>query len=218
MTPGRGPLRAVLFDLDGTLLDSERVDVLAMARLFNGDLGLGLDEGQISTYIGISSREVLEQIAPDRVKELLATWLSYQNELVGETRLFPGILESLRSLSRAKLALAVVTGQNRRELDATRQHIAIGDLIGVWVCADDTSMSKPHPDPVRLALNRLGCPPGQAIMIGDTLFDMEAGRKAGTLLGAALWGARDLATLLSYDPEYTFRDPRQLEHLCSMAG
>ncbi len=213
MTRNRSPLRAVLFDLDGTLLDSEQVDMLAMTRLFNGDLGLGLDEEQISSYIGISSRDVLEQIAPSRVEELLDTWLSYQHELVGSTCLFPGILQSLRSLSRAGLALAVVTGQSRRELNATRRHLAIDDLINVWVSADDTPFAKPHPAPVQLALDLLGCRPGQAIMIGNTHFDMQAGRKAGTQVGAVLWGVKDPAPLLSYDPEYTFRHPRQLQFL-----
>ena len=218
MCPRLGPLKAVLFDLDGTLLDSQRVDLLAMTRLFNDELGLGLKEEQISSYLGIASRDVLDQIAPDHVEELLGVWFSYQQDLLGETCLFPGIPQVLRSLSQAKLALGVVTGQNKGELDATRQHIAIEDFIDVWVCADDTSLSKPHPDPVCLALDLLGCPPGQAIMIGDTLFDMQAGRQAGTRLGAALWGARDIAGLLSYDPEYTFTYPAQLEHLCSLIG
>jgi HAD superfamily hydrolase (TIGR01509 family) len=218
MRPMRKPLKVVLFDLDGTLLDSQRVDMLAMTRLFNDELGLDFKEEQISSYIGIASRDVLDELAPDRVEELLAVWFSYQHELLSQTRLFPGIRQVLRSLSQSKLVLGVVTGQNRGELNATRQHIAIEDFIDVWVCADDTSLSKPHPDPVHLALDLLGYPPDQAIMIGDTLFDMQAGRQAGTRLGATLWGARDIASLLSYDPEYTFAHPAQLEHLCSLIG
>jgi pyrophosphatase PpaX len=189
------------------------VDLLALSRLFHDDLGLEIEEQEISRYIGVSSREVLEQLAPDRVEELLEVWLGYHKEMLSNTSLFPGIEETIRVLAEAKLVLGVVTGQNRRELEVSRQHIAMDGLIEVWISADDAPFSKPHPAPVRLALDSLGCPPDQAIMIGDTSFDMEAGRKAGTLLGAALWGGRDPASLLDYQPDYVFRHPHQMKDL-----
>jgi pyrophosphatase PpaX len=203
----------VLFDLDGTLLDSECQDLRAMSRLFHDDIGLNMDEPQIATYMGVASRDVLEQLAPDRVEELLPVWLSYQDELRGEVRLFPGIRETLEGLSHSGLRLGVVTGENRSELSANRRHIDLDDLIEVWICADDAAFATPHPAPVRLALDALGCTPGQAVMIGDTRFDMEAGREAGTLLGAALWGVKDAASLLDYQPDYVFEDPQQMTSL-----
>lgn len=215
VSPDRGPLRAVLFDMDGTLLDSERVDILAMSRLFRGDLGLEMDEEDVSSYRNRPSREVLEEIAPDQVEEALAAWLDYHLELVGQACLFPGILEVLRAFSQANLALGVVTGQNRRELDATRRHLTIDELIEVWVSVDDAPFSKPHPAPVHVALDALGCPPGQAVFIGDSQVDMESGRRAGTRLGAALWGLKDPAPLLACQPDYAFGHPEQMESLLS---
>ena len=209
--PNHAPLQAVLFDLDGTLFDSERQEILTMRRLFCDDVGLEMDEEEIAEYIGVPSREVLEQLTPDRVEELLAVWLDYQGEFLVNSQLFPGVLETLQSLSQSGLGLGVVTGQNKPELEATRRHIGIDALIDVWVSADDASFPKPHPAPVRLALATLGCPPDQAVMIGDTRFDMEAGRGAGTLLGAALWGVRDAASLLEYQPEFFFEVPQQME-------
>jgi len=206
-------MRAVLFDLDGTLLDSEHNDIQAMRRLFHDDLGLEMDEREIATYIGISSREVLEQLAPDRVEELLSIWLGYQEELLADSFLFPGITETLLCLSQSNLRLGVVTGQNKYELKVTRRHIGIEHLIEVWVSADDAAFAKPHPAPVHLALEALDCPPGQAVMIGDTRFDMEAGRQAGTLIGVALWGVKDLAPLLDFRPDFIFESPQQVQNL-----
>ena len=203
-------LRGILFDLDGTLLDSERVDIMCMTRLFHHDLGLKLSQDEIAGYRSLPSRQVLEQFAPDRVEELLTTWTAYQAQVLGQTQLFSGILETLQSLSGAGLVLGVVTGQNRAELEKTRRHIGLDGLIDVWVSADDAAFAKPHPAPVRLALDALGCPPHQAIMVGDSRFDMAAGREAGTQLGAAAWGVRDLAPLLEYHPDYIFQQPQQM--------
>jgi len=213
MSPEASSLRAVLFDLDGTLLDSERMDLLAMSRLFREDIGLNMDESEIATYMGVASRDVLEGLAPDRVDELLPVWLSYQDELRGEIHLFPGIPEALEGLSKSGLRLGVVTGENRLELSGNRRHVDLDDLIEVWICADDAPFAKPHPAPVRLALDALRCLPAQAVMIGDTRFDMEAGRNAGTLLGVALWGVRDPAPLLDYQPEFVFENPQQMRDL-----
>jgi HAD superfamily hydrolase (TIGR01509 family) len=213
MNTGHGPLRAVLFDLDGTLLDSERMDLLAMSRLFREDIGLTMDESEIATYMGVASRDVLAQLVPDRVDELLPVWLRYQDELRGEVRLFPGIPEALEGLSKSGLRLGVVTGENRLELSGNRRHVDLDGLIEVWICADDAPFAKPHPAPVRLALDALGCRPAQAVMIGDTRFDMEAGREAGTLLGVAMWGVRDPAPLLGYQPEFVFDNPQQIRDL-----
>jgi pyrophosphatase PpaX len=209
------PLQAVLFDLDGTLRDSESADIKAMGRVFKEDLGLEVSEQQLAGYIGVPSREILERVAPHRVEELLPVWLGYHLELLDETHLFPGILETVRGLSEAGLGLAVVTGQNRLELTASRRNVPLDDLIGVWVSADDVPFPKPHPASVHLALEALGCPPGQAVMIGDTRFDMEAGRRAGTRLGAALWGIRDPASLLDYQPDFIFDSPQQMKDLLS---
>jgi pyrophosphatase PpaX len=197
--------------MDGTLFDSERQD--AMRRLFCDDMGLEMDEGEIVEYIGVPSREVLEQLVPDRAEELLPVWLDYQGEFLVESRLFPGVLEILQSLSRSELGVGVVTGQNRHELEATRRHIGIDALIDVWVCADDAAFAKPHPAPVHLALESFGCLPDQAVMIGDTRFDMEAGGRAGTLLGAAMWGVRDAVSLLEYQPDFIFEVPQQVEDM-----
>jgi pyrophosphatase PpaX len=114
--------------------------------------------------------------------------------------------------------MAVVTLQTRSELQQTRRHVPLDDLIEVWIALDDTERPKPDPQPVEAALRLLGIAPEDALMIGDTAADLLAGRGAGLLTGAALWGSLERDSLLGLDPDYVFRKPREMEHLCQLTG
>ncbi|MFW5941714.1 MAG: HAD family hydrolase [bacterium] len=203
-------LRAVLLDLDGTLLASEEMDVRAMDRLFNEELSLQFSEETLHGFIGMTSEDVLRQVTPGREEQLLKRWYAIQEELRHLVRLFPGVRPALEKQRAAGRALGVVTAQSRRELEATRAHIDLEDLIDVWVCSNDTEQPKPSPEPVHLALSELGAAPSEAVMIGDTTFDLAAGRAAGGRVAAALYGALDPQALLDFGPDYVLRKPEEI--------
>lgn len=198
-------LEAILFDLDGTLYDSAQLDELSLTRLLRDDLGWDIEDIDVDTYLGVASHKVLEQVAPKRIEELLEKWLQYQDELREQTKLFPGVRSTLTELKECSYTLGVVTSQNRAELDATRKHIGVDDLIDVWVSASDAEYPKPHPAPVVKALTSIGVDAQKAVMIGDSVSDIQAGRAAETLVGAALWGVQNPAALLQLKPELVFR-------------
>lgn len=206
-------LDAVLFDLDGTLYDSGWLDEASLKRLVRKDLGWGEDDLHPEDYLGVSSRELLEEIAPQRVEELLGVWLEYQNELRPRSSLFPGVRDLLADLNSAGYKLGIVTSQNGRELAATREHLQIDPHFEVWVSASDTRYPKPHPGPVEKALDMMGVAPQKAVMVGDNLTDLKAGRASGTQVGAALWGAKDVEALRSFEPEFVFREVTELYRL-----
>lgn len=203
-------LQAVLLDLDGTLLQSDSFDVLTMNRLLREALGLELPEAEIRRFLGRSSRDILNELAPERVEPLLARLAELGEELRHLSQPFPGIQDILKKLRQARLRLGIVTSQNRRELAASRRHAGLDGLIDVWVSADDVPRPKPAGDPIVAALAALRTAPAAAVMVGDTRFDIEAGRAAGTWTAAALWGAADPEALRAQKPDYLLAEPEDL--------
>lgn len=206
------PFDTILFDLDGTLYDSGQLDMLSIKKLMETDLGWDVDNLDIQKYLGVSSKELLEKIAPLRVAELLSKWLDYQNELREQTNLFPHVRSTLTELKNNGYKLGIVTSQNKAELDSTRAYTKMDDLIQVWVSASDAEFPKPHPMPVITALDRIGARAEQTIFIGDSLSDLEAGRSAGTQVGAVLWGAGSQKELIEFKPEFVFESVLELQN------
>jgi pyrophosphatase PpaX len=210
MTPG---LQAILFDLDGTLLDSRAQDEEQIRLLLTDILQLPAGPEDIAHYYGMPSQEILQQVAPDRVNELMPKLEDLQRQTENLTMVFPGIKTVVKKLAQAKFSLGVVTSKTRQELIISRTAYDLPEQIEVWVAADDVVKPKPDPAPVLKALNLLGCSPAEAVMIGDTHFDMQAGRSAGTMIGSALWGQVDNGKLASFKPEFMFKSPQEMEQL-----
>ena len=210
-----GPFRAVIFDLDGTLLDSEQLDLQALAEAAAEVLGRSYPREDLARFFGVSSEQTAAQLAGEKADALLSAWSRRYHALArGRLSLFPGVREALEVLHRQGLRLAVVTMQTRAELDFTRSILSLGDLVTCWIALDDTPNPKPDPQPVLAALRTLQADPGQAVMVGDAAADLRAGKAAGTAIAAALWGARQPDALLAFNPDFVFRSPEELKRLC----
>lgn len=206
--------KAVLLDFDGTLLDSKIVDEIATRKVFQEHLGREFTEEEFAQFLGMNSKDVIEMIAPDRVEELDDKFFHYGNEHRWRARLFPGVRQMLERFKDADMPLAVVTAQSRRELEVNREHQNIDRYISHWVSNDDVSNSKPAPDQIFQALSVLEVDPREAIIIGDTRFDILAGKNAGTSTGAAMWGVHDPQEMRSYEPDYYFYSPEEVIKQC----
>ncbi len=206
-------IQAILFDLDGTLLDSRAQDEEQIRRLLINILGSKASPELIARYYGMSSRRILEELAPNRIEELLPVLEDLQRQTTDLTTVFAGVKSTVDKLAQAGFSLGVVTSKTRQETKISRMAYDLPESIKVWVAVDDVSCPKPDPAPIRKALELLSCLPNETVMIGDTYFDMQAGRAAGTKIGAALWGYVDRKRLLSFNPEFLFYSPVDLEKL-----
>ncbi len=192
----RRPL-AVLFDLDGTLVDTVPFILASVRACFEG-YGRCPTDAEWIAGIGTPLREQLASFArdPADVDGLFARyrafWLQHHDEM---TALFPGAAEAVLALRAAGHPLAVVTAKIATGAERTLRHVGLWEAIDVVVAADTVERSKPDPMPVRYALARLGREPGEAVMIGDSNHDLAAGRAAGTATAGVLWGAASRAVL-----------------------
>ncbi len=183
-------MNAVIFDLDGTLIDSAEDIGLALKRTLD-ELGLTyLMPKDVSRLIGGGVRALLERVLGERFREEhVKIFRKYYFDMpVYNTKPYPGVPETLEKLKDLGIPMIVVT--NKME-DLSREILKILGLdryFELIVGGDTFGEKKPSPLPVRKALENLGLEPASALMVGDTDSDIIAGRLAGTKTAVALWG------------------------------
>ena len=182
---------AVLFDLDGTLIDSIGLILGSMRHAFARCERPIPSDDEWLTGVGIPLRTMFQRYAAEDVEidRLIGAYREHQlanhDSLV---RCYDEVPQTLAALERAGHPLAVVTSKGdmlaRRGLDL----VGIASHFETIVSCDSCARHKPHPEPVLTALERLGYEPGEALFVGDSVHDIEAGNAAGVETVAALWG------------------------------
>lgn len=219
--------RAVLFDLDGTLVDTTDLILASCAHTFQHHLGATPSREAIVTTFGRSLLEVLLEVAvtaglanpPAAAAEMLATYRAHNDAVHDDLiRPFEGVEEMLAGLREAGLCLGVVT--SKREGAARRGMARYGfeRFFDVTIFHDDTALHKPHPEPLLVAAARAGVAPGEAIYVGDSIHDVAAGRAAGMPTIAALWGPFPRADLEAAGPDALAVTPADVVALVSASA
>jgi len=213
---GRGleRVRFILFDMDGTLADTTELILTAFRETFRI---LGLPPRSDEEFLSQVGRPLLRQmrdIDPQRESELVSTYARlydrYHDELARE---IPGVRESLEELSGRGYRMAVVTSKRSRSTHSDLRYFGLDRFIDVVVAADDTAFHKPHPEPVLMALERLGAAKEETTFIGDSPFDLRSAHDAGVLAGAVEWSPFPRRVLEEECPDYWVKTPRQLLEL-----
>lgn len=186
-------IRAVLFDLDGTLLHSapDLVAALNWLRERNGLQALPLAELQNSASRGAVG--LLKAGMPAADAETLEGWrleflARYERFSFAESELFDGVPELLAYLQERGIPWGIVTNKPKYLTVPILSAAGLSESIGCIVCGDTLEQRKPHPAPVLLACERLGVKPADTVFVGDDLRDLEAGMAAGVITCAARYG------------------------------
>lgn len=205
--------QAVLVDLDGTLLDS-RLSIRETLNLVLAERGLPpFSREETDRLIGHPLRHILAQRTPDAaaVEAMTHRYRAAYNEVGWVTaQPYAGLPELLRELRRDGVALAAVTSKGQQETETLLFDLGLADVFDLVVGDDDVRPLKPDPAPVLEACRRLGVAPADAVMVGDTTFDVAAGRDAGAATVGVLWGIHDAATLRGAGATALARSPRDL--------
>lgn len=201
-------LKAALFDLDGTLLDTAP-DLAMAANAMRIELGLTpLREDIIATFVGkgmenLVRRVLAGELNPDEEERSVATELALYKRLYhsvngDRTRVFDGVVEGLRTLQQDGVALGVVTNKPTEFTLPLLEQTGLRNFFATVVCGDTCEQKKPDPMPVLHACKQLQATPAESVLIGDSLNDSLAARAAGCYVLAVPYGyneGRDVTTL-----------------------
>lgn len=216
-------VRAVLFDLDGTLLDSAP-DLAAAANVVRRNAGMeDLPLAQYRPFVGTGARGMLRialGLQPD-MPEFDAKreefFQAYEGLLMQHSGLFAGVSQLVQALEQQGYPWGVVTNKSERfTLPIAQQEATLG-RAAVVVCGDTTPHSKPHPAPLLHACERLGILPEHAIYVGDDERDMQAARAAGMRGVAADYGyLGGVSSTAAWNPDAAIKNPLELLNLLGL--
>lgn len=202
----------VLFDLDGTVIDSVTLIRESHRHAVRAVLGLELDDDALVVNVGRPLMEQMQHFSPDHAELLYTTYREWNHaNTAALLEPYDGIDELLGGIAATGRAMGIVTSKSRDAVDLAWQVLpGVRDRFGVVVVAEDTPIHKPEPDPVLHALERLGAGPDGACYIGDAPFDMRAGRAAGVVTIGVTWGFFTRADLEAEGPDLIVDTPQEL--------
>jgi N-acetyl-D-muramate 6-phosphate phosphatase len=212
--------RAVLFDLDGTLIDSapdlagavnELLKEHGRSEMAVSDLrpmvGAGA-RGMLGLAFGITPQDAEYEGLKNRFLDL------YRERIVQETRVFEGVWELLDALEAQGLQWGIVTNKFSGLAELVTRGLGLRERTGVLIGGDTTGFAKPHPEPLLAAARHLGVPPEHCLYVGDDLRDIQAGRAAGIQTAAASWGYLGMGEAIdAWGADHLIHDLAQLHRL-----
>lgn len=203
----------VLFDLDGTLLDSIGLIVDSFHHTMQAHGLPPQPDEHWRRGIGTPLAKALAPWARDDAERdaLVATYRAYNlAHHDARVRAYPGVVEAVRTLAGAGVALAVVTSKNQASARRGLGVIGVADAFPVVMGADDVERHKPHREPVDRALERLGRPSTACMFVGDSLHDVGSAHAAGVVAAAVTWGAFGRDDLAAGAPHHVVDTPAEL--------
>jgi pyrophosphatase PpaX len=194
---------AVLFDLDGTLIDTIELIRVSFRHSTEVVLGEAVPDSVTMANVGQPLRTQFLDIAPDHADELLRVYREFNMEHHDElARAYPGTVETLAQLAARGVRMGVVTSKGTRAAMRGLELFGLTGFFEVIVTADDVPVHKPDPYPLRSAAQSMGVPLEYCVYVGDSPHDMQAAISGDAIAVAALWGAFTRAEVLAPGPPY----------------
>ena len=196
-------LSCLILDLDGTVADNSDMIIEIYREILQKYLGRAYSRQEILSLFGPPEVAILKHLLPpESFHDTLEDFYRlYEERHPDRAFLDRQTLEEIKSWG---LRLAIFSGKGRRSAEITLGKLHLQEIFDVVVTGEDVSRSKPDPEGVRVALMRLEAPPEEALLVGDSPLDIQAGRAAGVTTGAALWGTKQRQALLASSPDHVF--------------
>ncbi len=199
-------LSCVVFDVDGTLTSTNALIFATFNDVAERHLGRAFTPAEIIGLFGPPEEGAVEKLfglerVPTIMDEMCAYYREHHRALA---RLHDGMDEGLRLLHESGIKLAVFTGKGRRTASITLEILGIAGYFDMIVTGNDVMRHKPDPDGLVQVLAGLGVPPGETVMVGDSMADVRASRGAGVTMAAVLWDAYDRQRVVEAGADLVF--------------
>ncbi|WP_239082745.1 HAD-IA family hydrolase [Actinoplanes teichomyceticus] len=214
--PARTRLRAVVFDLDGVLVDSFGVMREAFATAYREVVGAGEPPFEEYTqHLGRYFPDIMSMMGLPL--EMEGPFVRESYRLAHRVRLFDGVTAMLRDLHDSGIRFAVATGKSGPRARSLLAGLGVRHLFDHVIGSDEVANAKPAPDIVLRAVDLLGVTRQEAVMVGDAVTDLASARAAGVTAIAAVWGEGDPAQLVAAGPDVVVASPAELRDWCRAA-
>lgn len=219
MTLGAHEIEGLLFDADGTLIDTHDIILASMRHTVNGIYGYDYTDAQLMHGVGTPLLDQMTALAQgDAAKaEIMVRDYRAHNDSIHDAGIksFPGTKEALERLQRAGYRMGVVTSKRHKMADLGLKLSGIRPFFEFIIGSDDWPEHKPKPGPILRGTELLSLPASKCAYIGDSPYDIEAGNAAGCTTYAALWGMFPAQSLEAEHPDHTCTSMEELaDMLC----
>lgn len=204
--------RYLLFDLDGTLLDTNELILRSVERALEEFAPGRFSRADILPHMGEPLQVQMARFLPEKIDEVIARYRELymeQHDLL--VTAFPHVKDVLERLARDGYRIAVVTSKIRRTAELGWKLCQLPDCHEAFLTIEDTAKHKPDPEPVLKAIEALGAVPSETVMIGDSPYDILAGRAAGVATVGVKWSLRGEEGLREHQPDFLVADMLELE-------
>lgn len=199
--------KCIIFDLDGTVLNTERMNLVPLQRLIKEELGKDVIYEDLLKYKAYAGKKTLEELGFKNIEKSYEKWVRYVNDFEEGATLYEGFDEVMKTLNSKGIICAIASSKMKDQYEIDFKPTGLKKYIECAVLAEDTKRHKPYPDPLLKVTEILNINPSDCMYIGDTIFDFKATKAAGMDFGIAMWGADDLEGIKA---DFNFKNPRDI--------
>ena len=203
-----------VFDIDGTLLDTERTGVLSLMQTIRELTGREVSYEEAYVFFGVPSFQAASRLGYEDEDRFAARWEEHYQELMYLVKPFPGVEDMLKTLKEMGVRMGVVTSRSKFELSYDPVLKGLLPYFEVVVCSEDSPRHKPYPDPMLAYLSQTGASAADTLYIGDTMHDYSCGHDAGCDFALADWKGRGMQGIPA---DYCFSDSAGMRSLIRLS-
>lgn len=194
----------VIFDLDGTVLNTEKMNLIPLQRLIKEEKDLDISYDELKKYMAYAGRKTLEMLGFEDIETSYTKWVKYVNEFEEGATLYARFDEVIKTLHDKGIVCGIASSKLRKQYEIDFFPTGLHKYMKSIVLGDDTENHKPHPEPLLKAIEILGINAEKSLYVGDTIADYKSSKAAGMDFALALWGAHDISEIKAH---YELKNP-----------